>query len=111
MRFRVLGPLEIESDDGPVASLGQRPRALLTALLLQPNSGGVDRPAGGRAVGRGPARLAGQRAAAGGDPAARPPRALGKLSSAPSRAATSSWRRTARSTPTSSSRATAGPAR
>ena len=38
MRFRVLGPLEIESDDGPVVVSGQRPRALLTALLLQPNT-------------------------------------------------------------------------
>jgi predicted ATPase/DNA-binding SARP family transcriptional activator len=37
MRFRVLGPLEIEGDDGPLVVLGQRPRALLTALLLQPN--------------------------------------------------------------------------
>ena len=36
MRFRVLGPLEIETDDGPIAITGQRPRALLTALLLQP---------------------------------------------------------------------------
>src|SRR5262245_17061713 len=36
MRFRVLGPLEIETDDGPIAIAGQRPRALLTALLLQP---------------------------------------------------------------------------
>ena len=38
MRFKVLGPLEIESDDGPVPIVGQRPRALLTALLLQPNA-------------------------------------------------------------------------
>ena len=36
MRFRVLGPLEIETDDGPIVVSGQRPRALLTALLLQP---------------------------------------------------------------------------
>ena len=38
MRFKVLGPLEVEGDDGPVPSSGQRPRALLTALLLQPNA-------------------------------------------------------------------------
>jgi predicted ATPase/DNA-binding SARP family transcriptional activator len=38
MRFRVLGPLEIESDDGPLVVSGRRPRALLAALLLQPNS-------------------------------------------------------------------------
>ena len=38
MRFRVLGPVEIESEDGPVVVSGQRLRALLTALLLQPNS-------------------------------------------------------------------------
>jgi predicted ATPase/DNA-binding SARP family transcriptional activator len=38
MRFRVLGPLEIDSDDGPVVVSGQRPRALLTALLLRPNT-------------------------------------------------------------------------
>jgi DNA-binding SARP family transcriptional activator len=38
MQFRVLGPLEIESDDGPVVVSGRRPRALLTALLLQPNT-------------------------------------------------------------------------
>jgi DNA-binding SARP family transcriptional activator len=38
MRFKVLGPLEVDSDDGPVPIVGQRPRALLTALLLQPNT-------------------------------------------------------------------------
>ena len=38
MRFKVLGPLEVEGDDGPVPIVGQRPRALLTALLLQPNA-------------------------------------------------------------------------
>ena len=37
MRFKVLGPLEVEGDDGPVPIVGQRPRALLTALLMQPN--------------------------------------------------------------------------
>ena len=36
--FRVLGPLEVEGDDGPIAISGQRPRALLTALLVQPNA-------------------------------------------------------------------------
>src|SRR5262245_54584310 len=35
MRFKVLGPLEVEGDDGPVAVVGHRPRALLTALLMQ----------------------------------------------------------------------------
>ena len=38
MRFRVPGPLQIETDDGPVVVSGQRPRALLTALLLQPRT-------------------------------------------------------------------------
>ena len=38
MMFRVLGPLEVETDDGPIPLPGQRPRALLTALLLEPNS-------------------------------------------------------------------------
>jgi predicted ATPase/DNA-binding SARP family transcriptional activator len=38
MMFRVLGPLEVETDDGRIPLPGQRPRALLTALLLEPNS-------------------------------------------------------------------------
>src|SRR5215213_9625726 len=38
MMFRVLGPLEVETDDGPIPLPGQRPRALLVALLLEPNS-------------------------------------------------------------------------
>jgi predicted ATPase/DNA-binding SARP family transcriptional activator len=38
MIFRVLGPLQAEADDGPIPLPGQRPRALLTALLLEPNS-------------------------------------------------------------------------
>ena len=38
MRFRVLGPLEVETDDGPVVVAGSRPRALLVALLLQPGA-------------------------------------------------------------------------
>jgi predicted ATPase/DNA-binding SARP family transcriptional activator len=38
MLFRVLGPLEVETDSGPVALTGARPRALLTALLLQPRT-------------------------------------------------------------------------
>jgi hypothetical protein len=33
MRFKVLGPLEIETDDGPLVVTGRRPRALLVALL------------------------------------------------------------------------------
>src|SRR5262245_13288340 len=37
MRFKVLGPLEVEDDDGAVPIVGQRPRALLTALLMRPN--------------------------------------------------------------------------
>lgn len=37
MRFRVLGPLEVEGDDGrPVDVGGAKPRALLTLLLAQP---------------------------------------------------------------------------
>ena len=38
MRFRVLGPLEVEGEAGPVAVSGRRPRALLTALLLHPGA-------------------------------------------------------------------------
>ena len=38
MMFRVLGPLEVETDHGRVSIGGRRPRALLTALLMQPNS-------------------------------------------------------------------------
>ena len=38
MFFRVLGPLEVETDDGRITLSGRRPRALLTALLLEPNS-------------------------------------------------------------------------
>jgi predicted ATPase/DNA-binding SARP family transcriptional activator len=37
MRFKVLGPLEVEGDDGSVPIVGQRLRALLTALLMRPN--------------------------------------------------------------------------
>ena len=33
--FRILGPLEVRSEDGPVALGGPRQRALLTALLLR----------------------------------------------------------------------------
>ncbi|HET9944106.1 MAG TPA: BTAD domain-containing putative transcriptional regulator, partial [Actinomycetes bacterium] len=38
MRFRVLGPLEVEGDAGPIAVPGRRPAALLTALLLHPGA-------------------------------------------------------------------------
>ena len=38
MRFRVLGSVEIEGEEGPVVVSGRRLRALLTALLLQPNT-------------------------------------------------------------------------
>jgi predicted ATPase/DNA-binding SARP family transcriptional activator len=37
MRFRVLGAIEVEADGGPVPIVGHRLRALLSALLLQPN--------------------------------------------------------------------------
>jgi WD40 repeat protein/DNA-binding SARP family transcriptional activator len=37
MRFRVLGPLEVEADDGPVVVRGQKERLLLALLLTQPN--------------------------------------------------------------------------
>jgi DNA-binding SARP family transcriptional activator len=33
--FRILGPLEVRSEEGPIALGGPRPRALLTALLLR----------------------------------------------------------------------------
>jgi len=36
-KFRVLGPLEVEDDDGPLEVAGQRQRALLIALLLHAN--------------------------------------------------------------------------
>jgi WD40 repeat protein/DNA-binding SARP family transcriptional activator len=37
MRFRVLGPLEVEADDGPVVLGGPKERLLLAQLLVQPN--------------------------------------------------------------------------
>jgi WD40 repeat protein/DNA-binding SARP family transcriptional activator len=37
MRFRVLGPLEVEADDGPVALGGPKERLLLALLLTRPN--------------------------------------------------------------------------
>ncbi len=77
MRFRVLGPLEVEGDTGTVAVSGQRPRALLTALLLDPGAvvpldrlidalWGEDSPgAPGNALQQVVARLRGRLAAAG----------------------------------------------
>ena len=35
MQFRVLGPLTVENDRGPVALGGPKPRALLAALLVE----------------------------------------------------------------------------
>jgi hypothetical protein len=37
MRFHVLGPLEVEADDGPVALGGPKERLLLALLLTRPN--------------------------------------------------------------------------
>jgi DNA-binding SARP family transcriptional activator len=37
MRFGVLGPLEVEADDGPVVLGGQKERLLLALLLTRPN--------------------------------------------------------------------------
>ena len=37
MRYRVLGPLEVETDDGPVTLGGQKERLLLALLLTRPN--------------------------------------------------------------------------
>ena len=37
MRFRVLGPLEVETDNGPVVLGGQKERLLLAQLLTRPN--------------------------------------------------------------------------
>jgi WD40 repeat protein/DNA-binding SARP family transcriptional activator len=37
MRFRVLGPLEVEADDGPVLLGGPKERLLLALLLTRPN--------------------------------------------------------------------------
>ena len=37
MRFQVLGPLEVEADDGPVALGGPKERLLLALLLTRPN--------------------------------------------------------------------------
>ena len=37
MRFRVLGPLEVETDSGPVVLRGQKERLLLALLLTRPN--------------------------------------------------------------------------
>ena len=38
MMFRVLGPLEVELGDERITLSGVRLRALLTALLMQPNT-------------------------------------------------------------------------
>jgi DNA-binding SARP family transcriptional activator len=37
IRFRILGPLEVQADGGEVRLGGQKPRALLAVLLLHPN--------------------------------------------------------------------------
>jgi WD40 repeat protein/DNA-binding SARP family transcriptional activator len=37
MEFRILGPLEVEGERGPVALGGTKPRAVLAVLLLHPN--------------------------------------------------------------------------
>jgi DNA-binding SARP family transcriptional activator len=37
MRFQVLGPLEVEADDGPVLLGGPKERLLLAPLLTRPN--------------------------------------------------------------------------
>ena len=37
MRFQVLGPLEVEADDGPIALGGPKERLLLALLLTRPN--------------------------------------------------------------------------
>jgi DNA-binding SARP family transcriptional activator len=37
MRFRVLGPLEVDTDGGPIALGGQKERLLLALLLARPN--------------------------------------------------------------------------
>jgi DNA-binding SARP family transcriptional activator len=37
IRFRILGPLEVQTDGGEVRLGGQKPRALLALLLLHPN--------------------------------------------------------------------------
>jgi DNA-binding SARP family transcriptional activator len=37
MRFGVLGPLEVEADNGPVALGGPKERLLLALLLIRPN--------------------------------------------------------------------------
>ena len=37
MRFQVLGPLEVEADDGPVVLGGPKERLLLALLLTRPN--------------------------------------------------------------------------
>ena len=37
MRYRVLGPLEAETDNGPVTLGGQKERLLLALLLTRPN--------------------------------------------------------------------------
>ena len=37
MRYRVLGPLEVETDNGPVTLGGQKERLLLALLLARPN--------------------------------------------------------------------------
>jgi peptide/nickel transport system substrate-binding protein len=38
VRFSILGPIEVHSDDGPLALGGPRQRSVLAALLLRPNA-------------------------------------------------------------------------
>jgi DNA-binding SARP family transcriptional activator len=53
MQFRLLGPVEIESDDGTVHTLARRhERGVLAILLLNPGAGDTGRPAGRAVVGR-----------------------------------------------------------
>ena len=71
MQFRMLGPLTVENDRGPVALGGPKPRALLAALLVEAGRVVLRRPPGGRALGRVAAARRGVRVARLRVPAAR----------------------------------------
>ena len=102
MQFRMLGPLTVENDRGPVALGGPKPRALLAALLVEAGPRRVRRPPGGRALGRVAAARRGVRVARLRLPAAG--RARGGRNGCASRPPATSSRSTApRSTPPPSS--------
>ena len=80
MRFKVLGPLEVERDDGPRADRGTTAARVPDRPADAAERGHRHRAARRRDLGGGPAGGAGQRPAASGDPTARAARRRGELS-------------------------------